>query len=153
MKKNLVYSCFLFAAISLLFACTSSENNTPKGTATVFLQAMESKNYEEAMKCSTPRTQKLLTQLKRLEELTGENDAVKPNKVTVTSEDIQGDKAIVYFKEEGNELPQQISLKRVVDEEKNKVWKVDLLKEELQLNRDAGIDPLPESNSNMKKPV
>jgi hypothetical protein len=114
---------------------------------------MESKNYEDAMKCSTPRTQKLLMQLKRLEELTGENDAVKPNKVTVTSEDIQGDKAIVYFKEEGNELPQQISLKRVVDEEKNKVWKVDLLKEELQLNRDAGIDPLPESNNNMKKPV
>ncbi len=145
-------SCFLFTVISLLFACATSENNNPKSTATRFLQAIENKNYEEAMKCSTPRTQKLLSQLKRLEELTGENDALKPNKVTIVSEDISGDKAIVYFKEEGNELQQRISLKRVVEEDK-KVWKVDLLKEELQLNRDAGLESMPESNVNSKKPV
>ena len=145
-------SFFLFAVISLLFACTASENNNPKSTATRFLQAIESKNYEEAMKCSTPRTQKLLSQLKRLEELTGENDAMKPNKVTIVSEDISGDNAIVYFKEEGNELQQRISLKRVVEEDK-KVWKVDLLKEELQLNRDAGLESMPESSDNNKMPV
>ena len=97
--------------------------------------------------------EKLLTQLKRLEELTGENDAVKPNKVIIVSEEIQGDKAIVYFKEEGNDLQQRISLKRVVDEKNNKVWKVDLLKEELQLNRDAGLDAGTEQNENMKTPV
>lgn len=145
-------SFFLFAVISLLFSCTASENNNPKSTATRFLQAIESKNYEEAMKCSTPRTQKLLSQLKRLEELTGENDAMKPNKVTIVSEDISGDNAIVYFKEEGNELQQRISLKRVVEEDK-KVWKVDLLKEELQLNRDAGLESMPESSDNNKMPV
>ena len=97
--------------------------------------------------------EKLLTQLKRLEELTGENDAVKPNKVIIVSEEIQGDKAIVYFKEEGNELQQRISLKRIADEKNNKVWKVDLLKEELQLNRDAGLDAGTEQNENMKTPV
>jgi hypothetical protein len=113
---------------------------------------MENRNYEEAMSYSTRSTQKLLTQLKRLEELTGENDAIKPNKVTIVSEDIQGDKAIVYFKEEGNELQQRISLKRVVEDNK-KVWKVDLLKEELQLNRDAGLESLPESSDNNKMPV
>jgi hypothetical protein len=104
------------------------------------------------MNCSTPRTQKLLSQLKRLEELTGENDAMKPNKVTIVSEDISGDNAIVYFKEEGNELQQRISLKRVVEEDK-KVWKVDLLKEELQLNRDAGLESMPELSDNNKMPV
>ena len=77
---------------------------------------------------------------------------MKPNKVTIVSEDISGDNAIVYFKEEGNELQQRISLKRVVEEDK-KVWKVDLLKEELQLNRDAGLESMPESNVNSKKPV
>ena len=142
---------FLFLLATVFFSC-SSETETPQKVAAQFLQAMENRNYEEAMTYSTKSTQKLLTQLKRLEELTGENDAVKPNKVTIVSEDIQGDKAIVYFKEEGNDLQQRISLKRML-EENEKVWKVDLLKEELQLNRDAGLESLPESSDNNKTPV
>jgi hypothetical protein len=143
---------FLFLLASVFFSCTS-DSDTPKKVASQFLEAMEKRNYEEAMSYSTRSTQKLLTQLQRLEELTGENDAVKPNKVTIVSEEIQGDKAVVYFKEEGNELQQRISLKRIADEKNNKVWKVDLLKEELQLNRDAGLESIPESNENNKMPV
>jgi cell fate (sporulation/competence/biofilm development) regulator YlbF (YheA/YmcA/DUF963 family) len=143
---------FLFLLASVFFSCTS-DSDTPKKVASQFLEAMEKRNYEEAMSYSTRSTQKLLTQLQRLEELTGENDAVKPNKVTIVSEEIQGDKAVVYFKEEGNELQQRISLKRIADEKNNKVWKVDLLKEELQLNRDAGLESMPESNENNKMPV
>ncbi len=146
-------SISFFVILTTLFFSCSSETDTPKNVASQFLQAMENRNYEEAMTYSTKSTQKLLTQLKRLEELTGENDAVKPNKVIIVSEEIQGDKAIVYFKEEGNELQQRISLKRVADEKNNKVWKVDLLKEELQLNRDAGLDAGTEQNENMKTPV
>ena len=143
---------FLFLLASVFFSCTS-DSDTPKKVASQFLEAMEKRNYEEAMSYSTRSTQKLLTQLQRLEELTGENDAVKPNKVTIVSEEIQGDKAVVYFKEEGNELQQRISLKRIADEKNNKVWKVDLLKEELQLNRDAGLESMPESKENNKMPV
>ena len=146
-------SISFFVILATLFFSCSSETDTPKNVASQFLQAMENRNYEEAMTYSTKSTQKLLTQLKRLEELTGENDAVKPNKVIIVSEEIQGDKAIVYFKEEGNELQQRISLKRIADEKNNKVWKVDLLKEELQLNRDAGLDAGTEQNENMKTPV
>jgi len=143
---------FLFLLASVFFSCTS-DSDTPKKVASHFLEAMEKRDYNDAMSCSTRSTQKLLTQLQRLEELTGENDAVKPNKVTIVSEEIQGDKAVVYFKEEGNELQQRISLKRIADEKNNKVWKVDLLKEELQLNRDAGLESIPESNENNKMPV
>ena len=143
---------FLFLLASVFFSCTS-DSDTPKKVASQFLEAMEKRNYEEAMSYSTRSTQKLLTQLQRLEELTGENDAVKPNKVTIVSEEIEGDKAVVYFKEEGNELQQRISLKRIADEKNNKVWKVDLLKEELQLNRDAGLESMPESKENNKMPV
>ena len=143
---------FLFLLASVFFSCTS-DSDTPKKVASHFLEAMEKRDYNDAMSCSTRSTQKLLTQLQRLEELTGENDAVKPNKVTIVSEEIQGDKAVVYFKEEGNELQQRISLKRIADEKNNKVWKVDLLKEELQLNRDAGLEYIPESNENNKMPV
>jgi cell fate (sporulation/competence/biofilm development) regulator YlbF (YheA/YmcA/DUF963 family) len=143
---------FLFLIVSIFYSCTS-ETETPKKVASHFLEAMEKRDYNDAMSCSTRSTQKLLTQLQRLEELTGENDAVKPNKVTIVSEEIQGDKAVVYFKEEGNELQQRISLKRIADEKNNKVWKVDLLKEELQLNRDAGLESIPESNENNKMPV
>ena len=143
---------FLFLLASVFFSCTS-DSDKPKKVASHFLEAMEKRDYNDAMSCSTRSTQKLLTQLQRLEELTGENDAVKPNKVTIVSEEIQGDKAVVYFKEEGNELQQRISLKRIADEKNNKVWKVDLLKEELQLNRDAGLEAIPESNENNKMPV
>ena len=143
---------FLFLLASVFFSCTS-DSDTPKKVASHFLEAMEKRDYNDAMSCSTRSTQKLLTQLQRLEELTGENDAVKPNKVTIVSEEIQGDKAVVYFKEEGNELQQRISLKRIADEKNNKVWKVDLLKEELQLNRDAGLESMPESKENNKMPV
>ena len=143
---------FLFLLTTVFFSC-SSETETPKKVASQFLQAMENRKYDDAMACSTKSTQKLLTQLKRLEELTGENDAIKPNKITIVSEDIQGDKAIVYFKEEGNELQQRISLKRMTDDKNNKVWKVDLLKEELQLNRDAGLETQPAPSENMKTPV
>jgi cell fate (sporulation/competence/biofilm development) regulator YlbF (YheA/YmcA/DUF963 family) len=143
---------FLFLLASVFFSCTS-DSDTPKKVASHFLEAMEKRDYNDAMSCSTRSTQKLLTQLQRLEELTGENDAVKPNKVTIVSEEIQADKAVVYFKEEGNELQQRISLKRIADEKNNKVWKVDLLKEELQLNRDAGLESNPESNENNKMPV
>ena len=146
-------SISFFVLLATLFFSCSSETDTPKKVASQFLQAMENRNYEEAMSYSTRSTQKLLTQLKRLEELTGENDAVKPNKVTIVSEEIQGDKDIVYLKEEGNELQQRISLKRITDEKNNKVWKVDLLKEELQLNRDAGLDAGAEQNENIKIPV
>jgi hypothetical protein len=149
MKIKLI--SLLLVLASFCISCSNNED-TPKKVASQFLQAMESRDYDEAMTHSTRATQKLLSQLKRLEELTGENDAVKPNKVTIVSEDIQGDKAIVYFKEEGNELQQQISLKRVVEGEK-KVWKVDLLKEELQLNRDAGLDAAPVQSENTKTPV
>ena len=143
---------FLFLLASVFFSCTS-DSDTPKKVASHFLEAMEKRDYNDAMSCSTRSTQKLLTQLQRLEELTGENDAVKPNKVTIVSEEIQGDKAVVYFKEEGNDLQQRISLKRIADENNNKVWKVDLLKEELQLNRDAGLESMPETNDNNKMPV
>ena len=143
---------FLFLLASVFFSCTS-DSDTPKKVASHFLEAMEKRDYNDAMSCSTRSTQKLLTQLQRLEELTGENDAVKPNKVTIVSEEIEGDKAVVYFKEEGNELQQRISLKRIADEKNNKVWKVDLLKEELQLNRDAGLESMPESKENNKMPV
>ena len=143
---------FIIILASVFFSCTGN-SDTPKKVAAQFLEAMEKRNYEEAMRYSTRSTQKLLTQLQRLEELTGENDGVKPNKVTIISEEIQSDKAVVYFKEEGNDLQQRISLKRVEDENKQKVWKVDLLKEELQLNRDAGLESLPESSYKTKMPV
>ncbi|MFM7015574.1 MAG: hypothetical protein ACKOX3_04530 [Bacteroidota bacterium] len=152
MRLTTISTSLFLIITGFLFSC-STETASPKKVASDFLQAMENRNYDEAMKFSSRSTQKLLTQLKRLEELTGVNDAVKPNKVTIVSEDIQGDKAIVYFKEEGNDLQQRISLKRIIDENNKKVWKVDLLKEELQLHRDAGLESMPTSNESTKKPV
>jgi hypothetical protein len=101
---------------------------------------MSERDYDESSKYATVETQKLLKQLEKIEMLSGASDDLRPGKINVILEEISGSKAIVYFKEEGNELEQKITLKKVVGDDKKKVWKVALKKEEIKLNRDSGID-------------
>jgi hypothetical protein len=128
----------IFVLITTFFACTTDES--PRPVAENFLAAMSERNYDEASKYATVETQKLLKQLEKIEMLSGTSDDLKPGKINVILEEIAGSKAIVYFKEEGNELEQKITLKKVIGDDNKKVWKVALKKEEIKLNRDSGID-------------
>jgi hypothetical protein len=128
----------IFVLITTFFACTTDES--PRTVAENFLAAMSERDYDESSKYATVETQKLLKQLEKIEMLSGASDDLRPGKINVILEEISGSKAIVYFKEEGNELEQKITLKKVVGDDKKKVWKVALKKEEIKLNRDSGID-------------
>ena len=74
----------------------------------------------------------MLKQFKKIEELNVSEAKEKLNKITILSEDIQGKKAMVYFKEEGNENEQKITLEKV-ETDGEKVWKVAMKKEEINV--------------------
>lgn len=64
--------------------------------------------------------------------MNGSEAKEKLRKITILSEDIQGKKAMVYFKEEGNDNEQKITLEKV-EENGKKVWKVAMKKEEINM--------------------
>jgi hypothetical protein len=148
MKKYIFY--FLLITAGLLQSCQKADS--PKIVAEKFLNAMSERNYTEAGKYATKETKKLLKQLQKIDELSGPSDDLKPEKVSIVSEEIQGKKAVVYFKEEGNELEQKVTLKKVEEGDNAPEWKVALKKEEIRLNRDPGLDLQQEEETPAKLP-
>jgi hypothetical protein len=151
MVMNMKWMFSLCCALLLAGAC--STDSDPRPVAEKFLKAMSDHNYKEARKYGTKETVKFLNQLERRDQLFGRAEDEKPGKIVVISEEIQGNRATVYFKEEGSELEQKISLRKLdtdtTDFDKTKRWKVALRKEEIKLNDNSGLD-LPK-DSVMKK--
>lgn len=126
---------------ALLIIVSCSKDDAPRIVAEKFLNAMQTKNFAEASQFGTKETVKLLKQLERIEKLNVTDLVDKPGKIHIVSEDIQGSSAIVYFTEEGNELQQKITLKRVPIEvgSSKTEWKVDLKKEEMPIKKQSEI--------------
>ena len=130
--KKYIFGFFLLSSV-LLYSCQKADS--PKVVAEKFLNAMSERNYVEAGKYATKETKKLLKQLQRIDELSGPSDDLKPDKISIVSEEIQGHKAVVYFKEEGNDLEQKVTLKKV-EEGGNAEWQSALKKEEIRKNKE-----------------
>ncbi len=145
MKKYFILSISFIVLVTI--SCSKEES--PRPIAEKFLNAMQARDFTEASKFGTKETVKLLKQLERIEKLNESDLIEKSGKINIVSEDIQGNTAIVYFTEEGNELQQKITLKRIssVDGENKKEWKVDLKKEEMPIKKHPLIqqnnDPAP----------
>ncbi len=148
---NMKWMLAVCCAFLMVGAC--STDSDPRPVAEKFLKAMTDHNYNEARKYGTKETVKFLNQLERRDQLFGRAEDEKPGKIIVISEEIQGNRATVYFKEEGREIEQKISLRKLdtdtTDFDKSKRWKVALRKEEIKLNDNSGLD-LPK-DSVMKK--
>ena len=128
MKKLLV---ILFLPVLFWMSCKQDEG--PRPVAEKFLMAMQAHQYEEAGKYGTDETLKLLKQFEKIEKLNGlDSSKESTGKITILSEDIKGKTAVVYFKEEGNDLEQHITLQKV-DVDGHPVWRVALKKEEIRL--------------------
>jgi hypothetical protein len=131
MKKLLPVICLFVLG---WMSCKRDEG--PRPVAEKFLTAMQSHQYEEAGKYGTEETLKLLKQFEKIEKLNGEDaPSESAGKITILSEDIKGKTAVVYFKEEGNDLEQHITLQKVEVDGKNE-WRVALKKEEIRLMQD-----------------
>jgi len=120
--------------VVLLFCVSAScqKDQGPIPVAEQFLNAIQHHDYKAAGEFGTKETNKLLKQLEKIESLNDEIPNEKFNKITIISEDIKGKTALVYFKEEGNELEQKITLQKV-EVEGEHVWKVDMKKEEINV--------------------
>jgi hypothetical protein len=140
---------YFLAFLSLAILSSCSKNESPKIVAEKFLNAMQRYDFKEASNYSTVETQKLLQQLEKLNSLQNSDIKKEVQKITIVSEDIKAKSAIVYYRLLGDENDQKISLVIVPsdkdDMKSEKVWKVDLKKEEIQFLRPQEIEMNPAS--------
>jgi len=112
-----------------LVGCQSQDDPIP--VAEAFLEAMQSGDYEKAGEYGTTETRKLLLQFQRIRQMSGDTllDG-KDGQIEILSEDLQKDRAVVYFRSDAEPGEQQITLRKIEIDGK-KVWRVDLQKREL----------------------
>lgn len=129
----------LISFLLCIFSC--SQPNSPRAIAEKFLYAFQQRDFNEAKKYSTKETVKLLQVLERISNEDSSETNAK-NKIIITSEEISGEKAIVYFVEESSDAEQKLILKKVkVEGEKEKQWRVLLTKEDAKVGNKLKINP------------
>ena len=126
---------FLLVALFSIFISSCTTTNSPRPVAEKFLEAYQHHDFEEAKKYSTKETVKLLQVLERISKEETEQ-TTEPTTIEITSEEIAGEKATVYFKETGDSTEQKLMLKKVVvNGEKEKQWRVLLTKEDAKIGK------------------
>jgi hypothetical protein len=118
----------LFAIIIL--GC--SNYDSPKNVAEEFLSAFSKHDFQKAAAYGTKETNKLLKQLDRIEQVEKEKMQLPSEKINIISEEIQGNKAIVYFKEEGSNTEEKLHLVKV-NVGGRKEWRVMLSKTDVKI--------------------
>jgi hypothetical protein len=123
MKK----SSLIFNSILLLLVISSCSNdNGPKQTAFKFLTAFNERNFTEARTYSTPETGKLVDLMENISKMAQDKDSATAKKVEILDEKINGETALVTFREEGSEATQEVKLKKI-----NGKWLVHVTKEDI----------------------
>ena len=129
----------MFFMLSLL-ACSRTEE--PRVVAEKFLEAMQRRDFREAASYGTTETVKLLNLYEKITSMNGEVPGETHGRITIVSEDIKGKTATVYFREEGNDAEQRITLKKVKEDGQGE-WKVALKKDEIDFGGDSQNLQLP----------
>lgn len=142
MKKNsLLKICSLL--ILALFSCTKAD--TPQAVADKFLKAMSVEDYETAKKYGTEETEKLLDMMSGISQMSVDS-AKKELKFEISREQIDNDKATVYYKEVGKTGEQELPL--VKQEGK---WKVLLSKESINNTDDSSLTGIGATHTDTSK--
>lgn len=129
--------------ILLLTSCTYPDS--PKVVALKFLLAFQKHDFVEASKYGTKETGKLLKQIERIEELDKEQLPLPQGEIKIASEEIEGNKAVVYFKEgNGEGKEERLKLVKVKIDDKEQ-WKVSLSKTDLKLPEPLFGPAVPDS--------
>lgn len=114
----------------MLTALACSRTEEPRVVAEKFLEAMQRRDFREASSYGTTETVKLLNLYEKITSMNGNVPGEAQGRITIVSEDIKGKTATVYFREEGNEAEQRITLKKVMEDGHGE-WKVALKKDEI----------------------
>lgn len=121
--KNLQINSFFLSVLLLLFACTGGDS--PKSVSEKYLKAIGAYDFDAAKKYGTEDTGKLLDIMNGFAKMVP--DSTKNNiNFTILDERIDGDKAVVVYKEEGEDGETSLSLLRVEGK-----WKVNMTKESI----------------------
>ncbi len=132
MKNNITSRYLLLPVIVFIFACTG--NDTPGSVAEKFLKAMSSQDFETAKKYGTEETEKLLDMMSGFKKMSADSTG-KNLKFEIIREKIEGENAIIYYKEEGKEGELQLPMVKADGK-----WKVLLSKE--SINNSEGVNSL-----------
>jgi hypothetical protein len=124
-------SLVILILVSVLFVSCFSAGN-PEKTAEKFLTAINERNFEEAKSYGTPETVKLVEMLEQLTKVMDNPNAEPPVKYEILRHTEDGDSAIVYFRESGSDIDQELKLKKVDGE-----WMVHVTKEDMAI-KDPG---------------
>ncbi len=126
--KEKIVTSILLLSISLLFVIPvysqTGSQLSPEQVSKKFLTYIGKGKYEAAKEYGTDQTIGILTLLQELEKTSDEESEYEEQKFEIISCDINGDKAVCYYKSDGQEKKQLHLLLK-----KNK-WLVDLQKEE-----------------------
>ena len=116
---------FIYLGVVSIFILACGGNDTPRSVADKFLSAMSKQDFETAKKFGTEETSKLLEMMSGFAKMSNDS-AFKDTKYEITREKIDGDSAIIYYKEEGKEGELQLPIVKVDGK-----WKVLLSKESI----------------------
>lgn len=117
----------------LIFGCVSSDS--PRSVAEKFLNAMGTQDFETAKKYGTEETVKLLDMMSGFSKMSADTVSAKEMKFEISNEDISGDNAIIYYREEGRDGELQLPMVKLDGK-----WKVLLSKESINSSDAATVD-------------
>jgi hypothetical protein len=139
MKTLRKYSHFFLLILVVLAGCGRSDS--PRSVAEKFLKAMGSQDFETAKKYGTEETEKLLDMMSGFSKMAADSTVSHEMKFDITHEDISGDNAIIFYREEGRDGELQLPMVKLDGK-----WKVLLSKESIN-SSDAGTVDMGATNT------
>ena len=126
MKKNVLYSIFAMAIMSLT-VLTSCSDDSPSGVVKTYFSAMKSGDAKKAAMCTNVSEDRMERRIERFEKKFSRNDAnmqlIKEGKVKILNEKIDDDRAFVEVFVEakgGMGIQMELDLEKVDGQ-----WKID----------------------------
>ncbi len=111
--------------LSMFFMISCGGGDSPKAVAEMYLKAVGAYDFEAAKKYGTEDTGKLLDMMSGFSKMVP--DSTKSEKsFSIIDEKIDGEMAVVTYKEEGQDIEVPLSLMRVDGK-----WKVNMTKESI----------------------
>jgi hypothetical protein len=110
---NKLTKTVLPAIVILLIFQACNMGNSPSKSASKFLNAFNEKDYNEARKYATEETIKLVDLMESLSKMSTSIDSIQHKKIEVVSEKIEGESAIVTFREAGSDETEDLNLKKI----------------------------------------
>ena len=141
-QSKLLKTIFLFLGV-VIISCTSED--TPRSIGEKFLKAMSVEDFETAKKYVTQETEKLLDMMSGFTKMSV--DSVKKEmKFEITRETINGDNAVIHYKEEGRTGEMELPMIKIDGK-----WKVLLSKESINNSEGANSMEIGAMNTDTAK--